>query len=722
MTAPARITLFTPYFAARTPERQRELDLCLQHNVDNEAIARIVLLVDDGHAPPLRHPKLEVQALAARPTYADWVRFSRARADTCITLLANSDIYFDDSVAGLSEGLGRGRRFLALSRYDLQGAALVPHPNPAWSQDVWGYDTRQGIPDNLLKSLDIPLGVPRCDNKVAYHFAVNGWALCNPLRQVRSVHVHETQQRNYDKTADLTVIGAVAYVHPSSSLEATSEVEIDVWALNTKAIRSVKLNRSLENWAAERERGAAASVPVAPPAPSPRAAPAPAPPAPPAPPAATPAPPASAAPPAGAADWPPAGAADWPRFVDAGQRVFDSLHRFAVYRLGAESLAIDWLNPGAAAPLRREAYDAQGALRPEALLAQFVPPLLDTHPISVRERPASPRDSHFWQYPAATEKQAFDNHRRLPPGSNLDPAARIVHTYLGLPWATYIDRKHFPEDVAQWLQPRVLGLRRLAAELGWRLAVHTVCQQIHWRRIVGQLQALQVTDLHLSHAETVHADTAARTGLRLHSWPLIAPNVEDPARSAGLVAGKPLHEKRYLASFIGAHMPHYRSDVRLRLLEAAKASGRSDVLVDLGSEWHFNKVVYKEQVQNKALTATEAQAHDSATQRYNEVLSDSVFSLCPEGAGPNTLRVWESMAVGAIPVILADTWVPPPPTADQPDLGESCVFHPQREVDSLFARLVAMPPAERERRQRACIEAYRRVRLRATYATGAGAC
>ena len=33
----------------------------------------------------------------------------------------------------------------------------------------------------------------------------------------------------------------------------------------------------------------------------------------------------------------------------------------------------------------------------------------------------------------------------------------------------------------------------------------------------------------------------------------------------------------------------------------------------------------------------------------------SRYSLCPSGAGPNSIRLWESLAVGAIPIILADT-------------------------------------------------------------------
>jgi hypothetical protein len=37
------------------------------------------------------------------------------------------------------------------------------------------------------------------------------------------------------------------------------------------------------------------------------------------------------------------------------------------------------------------------------------------------------------------------------------------------------------------------------------------------------------------------------------------------------------------------------------------------------------------------------------------LLLDSRFTLCPSGSGPNYIRLWESLACGCIPVLLADT-------------------------------------------------------------------
>lgn len=686
------IALFTPYFAARTPERQREFDFCLERNLANPHLQHIYLLVDDGHMPPMQHAKLTVLAIPRRPTYADWLRLGAEHGVQGISLLANTDIHFDDSLPLVRRCLAAPQTFLALSRHELTAGRLVAHPNPEWSQDVWGLHTHSTLHPSLLKSLEVPLGVPRCDNKVAYLFATHGWALTNPQALLRSVHVHETQQRHYDKTADLTVLGAVAYVHPTAEPELPSRVDIDVWALNTRAIGAVTLNRSLDKWAAERGAPARPKVET-----QPRRE--------------------ECALPTLTDEAVISGSAPaaWHAYVAAGRLRYSHGRRFEIYESNGRCLVLDWLQPDRSRTVPAGALEAT----PNAsdLLRLFVPPVIDTHPMVIADRPRSRDDLQFWQYPAATEKQARDNHLGIAAGVNQQPDERVVHTYLGLPWATYIDKKALPEDALRALGLRLAGLADFVRALGWRLQVHSVCQQIHWRRLVNTFIACGVTDLHLSHA-TEDIDPA-REGwpLRVHSWPLIAPNIEDPGRRDGLVIGKPPAQRKYLASFIGAHMPHYRSDVRVKLAEAAAAAQRGDVLVELGGLWHFNHVVYKEQVAGKALSPGEAQAEGDATRRYNQVLSDSVFSLCPEGAGPNTLRVWESLAVGAIPVVLATGWVPPTLDGEFTTLDECCLFVTDAEIPTLFDRLATVDTAERGRLQAAALVAYARLRQRRAFSS-----
>ena len=35
-------------------------------------------------------------------------------------------------------------------------------------------------------------------------------------------------------------------------------------------------------------------------------------------------------------------------------------------------------------------------------------------------------------------------------------------------------------------------------------------------------------------------------------------------------------------------------------------------------------------------------------------MNDSKYTLCPSGSGPNSIRLWEALAVGSIPIVLSD--------------------------------------------------------------------
>lgn len=49
----------------------------------------------------------------------------------------------------------------------------------------------------------------------------------------------------------------------------------------------------------------------------------------------------------------------------------------------------------------------------------------------------------------------------------------------------------------------------------------------------------------------------------------------------------------------------------------------------------------------------------TALSEYASLLGKSRFSLCPKGCGPGTMRFWESLKCGAIPVLLSDTIILP---------------------------------------------------------------
>jgi len=45
---------------------------------------------------------------------------------------------------------------------------------------------------------------------------------------------------------------------------------------------------------------------------------------------------------------------------------------------------------------------------------------------------------------------------------------------------------------------------------------------------------------------------------------------------------------------------------------------------------------------------------------YADTMAESKFALCPRGIGPASLRLYETIEAGRIPVIISDSWVAPP--------------------------------------------------------------
>lgn len=241
-----KIHLYTPYFLAEDLDRQKEIDECLLKNLELQAIDRIFLLVDDGHVPPLTSDKITIINTADRPSYAQWVDITRHRSVSALSVLANSDIYFDDTIRDLQTVFRASpHAFVALSRYEVLGNDTTMHPNPHWSQDVWAIDGTVTLPDGLRNKLDIPLGVPRCDNKIAYIFSLFGYDIFNPCRFVRSYHLHETQLRSYDMHVDKRILGGTAWIYPSETLETPASITVDVWTLKPEAVQRIKVNDTI---------------------------------------------------------------------------------------------------------------------------------------------------------------------------------------------------------------------------------------------------------------------------------------------------------------------------------------------------------------------------------------------------------------------------------------------------------------------------------------------
>jgi len=69
--------------------------------------------------------------------------------------------------------------------------------------------------------------------------------------------------------------------------------------------------------------------------------------------------------------------------------------------------------------------------------------------------------------------------------------------------------------------------------------------------------------------------------------------------------------------------------------------------------------------------------------RYVKSIKDSAFVLCPRGGGTSTFRLFETLMLGRVPVIVSDQWVPP----DGPDWESFSLRVKEGEIATIPALL-----------------------------------
>jgi len=119
-----------------------------------------------------------------------------------------------------------------------------------------------------------------------------------------------------------------------------------------------------------------------------------------------------------------------------------------------------------------------------------------------------------------------------------------------------------------------------------------------------------------------------------------------------------LAERDIVFSFVGATSNQwYLTQSRAWIGELLSDS--PGALVTLRDKWHFNKVVYDHQIHQNTDQHTGSLTDEEAATEYKDILARSVFALCPSGTGPNSIRLWECIQAGIVPVVLSDEYAPP---------------------------------------------------------------
>jgi len=247
--------------------------------------------------------------------------------------------------------------------------------------------------------------------------------------------------------------------------------------------------------------------------------------------------------------------------------------------------------------------------------------------------------SYGWQEPAKTELWVYETLL------NKKPYSQFVE-FVSFPWATLIDlidkrqieRASFYINALKKIPPKNTLVRA------------TACQHIKPEIIFDFLEKISITDLYWAHKCNKNKWNSK---IRLHALPLYPVAYFNSTSKVK----KSLYDRKYIYAFVGAYdSAGYLSNIREKIFELPM--GESSIVIKRDN-WHFESHVYKEDILGVKLNQSEIEKILNNAIDYSNILSETIYSLCPSGSGPNTIRFWESLAFGCIPVLLSDDWARP---------------------------------------------------------------
>jgi hypothetical protein len=185
--------LITTYYKSIEPEREAENLECLKENINNPLIEHIHLFLQGSNYPKILDidKKVNYISFGKRPFFSDLFGFANNLENNKIKVVANSDIYFNESIEKASEALKKWD-VLALTRWDRLENENLEFYNNYKSQDAWIFRKKL---QNYIGEYHI--GRHGCDNKLIYEMKKAGYKLNNPSLSIIAIHLHISNLRSY---------------------------------------------------------------------------------------------------------------------------------------------------------------------------------------------------------------------------------------------------------------------------------------------------------------------------------------------------------------------------------------------------------------------------------------------------------------------------------------------------------------------------------------------
>ena len=233
---PEPLVLIQQYYKPSDPKREKELRRTLLKNIECTYIDEIYLFMESTNLSLPSDPlgKITQIPMKTRLSYANCIDLiQRIIGKGKLVVFANADIYLEKSWKA-AWSVNMKDVFVALLRWEEgsesrgEEATLFGPRND--SQDCWMIHSDCVLDREWnLSAFNIPFGKAGCDNAILIEFLRNKFKIVNPAMSLKTIHVHKSDIRNYDKK-DIVDRPSYMFVEPSGLHELNPITSWAGWA------------------------------------------------------------------------------------------------------------------------------------------------------------------------------------------------------------------------------------------------------------------------------------------------------------------------------------------------------------------------------------------------------------------------------------------------------------------------------------------------------------
>ena len=182
--------------------RNIELFTALKHNMENIHIEKIHLFLDDVDAFNKietlsiyeTYSKINIIGIKPRPKHIDYFKYAINNLQNEICMVINSDIYLYEIDYKLLSRIKTDKIAYAIStyEYDFSCPKITPYNG---SHD--GYIFNPTHIQYSLELIDFYPNTPGIETHIIKMLVDNGYKVFNPCYQIKIVHLHKSELRNY---------------------------------------------------------------------------------------------------------------------------------------------------------------------------------------------------------------------------------------------------------------------------------------------------------------------------------------------------------------------------------------------------------------------------------------------------------------------------------------------------------------------------------------------